>query len=97
VKIDLPFREMSPSSTVEVQFDGDTYALSSGMNLAAALLSAGVRSFRDTPGSGAERGPFCMMGTCFDCLVEIEGIRKQACMISVQEGMVIVRPAREAL
>lgn len=97
MKTDLPFREMSPSRTVEVQFEGRAYTLSAGMNLAAALLAAGVQSFRDTPMSGAERGPFCMMGACFDCLVEIEGMSKQACMLTVQEGMVITRPTRDAL
>jgi NADH dehydrogenase/NADH:ubiquinone oxidoreductase subunit G len=35
-----------------------------------------------------------MMGACFDCLVEIDGIQRQACMLSVAAGMVISRPER---
>ena len=34
------------------------------------------------------RGPFCMMGVCFDCLVEIDGVPNvQGCMTPVREGM----------
>jgi NADH dehydrogenase/NADH:ubiquinone oxidoreductase subunit G len=33
-----------------------------------------------------------MMGACFDCLVEIDGIQRQACMLSVVAGMVVSRP-----
>lgn len=73
---------------VRVTFDGHNYKLPQGMSLAAGLLSAGLRSLRKTPVSGAPRGPFCMMGACFDCLVEIDGVTRQACMVEVREGLV---------
>ena len=57
------------------------------MTLAAALLAAGVSTFRRTPASGAPRGPFCMMGACHDCLVLIDGERVQACMTEVRDGL----------
>jgi predicted molibdopterin-dependent oxidoreductase YjgC len=72
-----------------VTFDGRPLDLPAGMTLAAALLAAGVGVLRATPVSGAPRGPFCMMGACFDCLVEIDGIRVQACMTEVREGLAI--------
>ena len=34
-----------------------------------------------------------MMGACYDCLVEIEGVTKQACMLLVTEGMDITMPS----
>jgi predicted molibdopterin-dependent oxidoreductase YjgC len=38
-----------------------------------------------------------MMGVCFDCLVEIDGVaNRQACMIEVREGMQVKRQARAA-
>jgi predicted molibdopterin-dependent oxidoreductase YjgC len=38
--------------------------------------------------SGTHRAPYCMMGACFDCLVEIDGIpNQQACQTLVREGM----------
>jgi hypothetical protein len=56
--------------------------------VAAALLAAGVSRFRATPVSGAARAPFCMMGACFECLVEIDGVpSRQACMVEVKAGM----------
>lgn len=93
VKSDLPFRELVPSPSVDVRFNEQTLALPQGANLAAALLAAGVTQFRQSPVSGATRGPFCMMGACFDCLVEIDGVVTQACMRDVQEGMTITSPA----
>lgn len=85
-----PFDLLSPAGpTVRVRFDGRAYALPAGANLAAALLAAGVRAFRATPVSGAPRGPFCMMGACFDCLVEVDGITRQACMMDVADGLEI--------
>ena len=42
--------------------------------------------------SGVPRAPWCMMGVCFECLVEIDGAAgRQACMIEVRDGMRIRR------
>lgn len=92
MKTALPFLELSDAPRVAVSFDGETLELPQGANLAAALLAAGVRVFRHTPVSGAPRAPFCMMGACFECLVEIDGVLQQACMIDVTEGLVVTRP-----
>lgn len=87
-----PFEFLSkPGPLVTVRFDGKDYQLPDGENLAAALLAAGVRSIRHTPVSGAPRAPFCMMGACFECLVQIDGATRQACMTEVREGLVVER------
>jgi len=91
VKTDSPFLELEDGPRVPVSFDGEPLELPEGANLAAALLTAGVRSFRRTPVSGAPRGPFCMMGACFDCLVEIDGVQRQACMVEVSRGLEVSR------
>lgn len=66
-----------------------------GMNLAAALLSNGELAFRESPVSGAPRGPFCLMGACFECLVVIDGKSgRQACMVEVAENMEVRRQRR---
>jgi hypothetical protein len=93
VKTDSPFREIDPQSDhVLVMFEGADLMLPCGENLAGALLVAGVMPFRFTPVSGAPRGPFCMMGACYDCLVQIDGMTLQACMLQVTEGMHISMP-----
>lgn len=59
-----------------------------GDTLALALLQAGIDRFRETPVSGSARAPMCLMGVCFDCLVEVDGTPNvQACMVTVRDGM----------
>ena len=79
------------TACVRVTFSGTELMLCEGANLAAELLAAGITPFRHTPKSGAPRNPFCMMGACFDCLVEIDGVIQQACMIEVHKDMVVER------
>ena len=84
------FRRLHTDSTatVTISVDGAPIAVRRGDSVAAALLLAGRSAGRTTPVTGAARGPYCMMGVCFDCLVEIDGVgNRQACMIEVEEGM----------
>ncbi len=77
---------------VTIEFDGEALTARRGDSVAAALLASDHWTFRTTPVSGAPRGAFCMMGVCFDCLVEIDGIaNRQACMIEVRDGMRVRR------
>lgn len=96
MKRDSPFRDfdLSTPQMVSVQFEGKELLLPQGMNLAAALLRSGITVFRYTPVCGVPRGPFCMMGACFDCLIDQEGIVQQACMLTVSEGMILAKPTR---
>ena len=88
------FRDLEPEGQrVRVRFSGRDLLLREGGNLAAELLASGVTPFRRTPVSGAPRAPFCMMGACFDCLVEIDGATRQACLCEVGAGMEIMMPA----
>ena len=76
---------------VEVTVDGRAVTALAGDSVAAALLSAGVVAFRRSAISRAPRGPFCMMGACFECLVEIDGEpNRQACLTRVRPGMRVV-------
>jgi hypothetical protein len=63
-----------------------------GDSIAVALLAAGVTATRSTPISGSPRGPYCMMGACFECLAEVDGrANVQTCMTPVRNGMRIQR------
>jgi predicted molibdopterin-dependent oxidoreductase YjgC len=76
---------------VAISIDGETVDARAGDTVAAALLAAGRLACRSTPVTGAPRGPFCMMGVCFDCLVEIDGRpNQQGCATRVAAGMRIV-------
>jgi sarcosine oxidase subunit alpha len=73
---------------VTIAVDGASVAARAGDTVAAALLASGIWAFRTSGVSGTARGPYCMMGVCFDCLVAIDGIgSRQACLVPVREGM----------
>jgi Uncharacterized anaerobic dehydrogenase len=75
---------------VSVTIDGEPFAAREGDSVAAALLASGRTACRTTPVSGAPRGPYCMMGVCFDCLVVVDGAgNRQGCLVRVAEGMAI--------
>lgn len=81
-----------PAVRAVVRFEGRDIEAREGDNLAAVLLGAGELVLRHSPVSGAPRGPFCMMGACFECLVELDGLPgQQACMIRVRDGMDVRR------
>jgi sarcosine oxidase subunit alpha len=81
-----------PRPAVTIDLDGEAIAARDGDTVAAAVLSAGAGHTRTTPVSGQPRLPYCMMGVCFDCLMEIDGVpNRQACMVRVRDGMKVRR------
>ena len=88
------FRRLHDPDTqlVTIEFEGESLSVGAHETVAAALLAAAPGHTRTTPVSGAPRLPFCMMGTCFECLVEIDGNpNRQACMEPVRDGMKVRR------
>ena len=87
------FRRLpDPVGTIAFDFEGATFEACGGDSVAAALLANGVLVFRTTPVSGAPRGPWCLIGNCHECLVEIDGEpNRQACMVEVRAGMRVRR------
>ena len=70
--------------------DGEPASGREGDTVAAALLALGRRSFRRTAVSGTERGPWCLMGVCHDCLVTVDGMGNvQACLVPLRAGMAV--------
>ena len=84
------FRRLPDTTRPEVSItvDGRPVAAREGESVAAALLAAGSVACRTTAVTGAPRGPYCMMGVCFDCLVTVDGTANvQGCMTRVRDGM----------
>jgi len=78
--------------TVTIHIDGVPTAAEAGETVAAVLLRQPGAWSRTTPVSGARRAPYCMMGVCFDCLAEIDGVSSvQTCLTAVCDGMVVQR------
>ena len=83
-------KKMRPA-TVSVTLDGRAVDLPAGVSVAAGLLGIGEIISRTSPSSGKPCAPHCLMGVCFECLMEIDGVKRQACMTESREGMVINR------
>ena len=93
---DLPARRLPESepgqSRLHFRFEGETIEAMTGDSVAAALIAAGQLATRTTPVTGSPRGPFCMMGVCFECLLEIDGEpNRQGCMVPARDGMEVRR------
>lgn len=74
--------------TVSFVFEGTTVSAFEGQTVAQALVATNSGACRTTPVSGSARAPYCLMGVCFDCLVEIEGKQnQQGCLVPVRDGM----------
>jgi D-hydroxyproline dehydrogenase subunit gamma len=83
-------------SSLSFAVDGATHRAAAGTTVAAALLNAGVWSFR-TAVTGGARAPLCGMGACHECRVTIDGVaHRRACLVPLAEGMV-VRTGDEAV
>ena len=78
---------MPPDTPIRFRFDGQEVIARPGDTLAAALAESGFARFHRTP-AGSDRGIFCGMGVCQDCLVEVDGQRSQrACMTHARDGI----------
>lgn len=78
--------------TVTITFEGKALTVPAGINVAAALLVGGAHEFRTSVVGQVPRAPYCMMGVCFECLVEIDGVpARQSCLVEVRDGMQIKR------
>lgn len=76
------------AGTLTLWFTDQRITAREGDSIASALLAAGVLTTRRTAISGAQRGPFCMMGACFECLGVVDGRQNvQTCMTLARDGM----------
>lgn len=79
-------------NTVTVYIEDTPVTVEEGTTVTAAMAQAGQDVTRITAKTQTERGPFCLMGVCFECLMEINGVpNQQGCLTIVQEGMRIKR------
>lgn len=88
----MPRRLATNGPTVRFTFDGVEVEAAAGDTVAAALIAAGHRALGSSAVTCTPRGPYCLMGACFDCLVRVDGVpHRQACMTAVAPGMEVRR------
>ena len=74
---------------VRFSFNGQPVSARAGQSLAAALINAGHIALRKTA-KGQERGIFCGMGVCQDCLVTVNGNPNiRACMTRAADDLTV--------
>jgi D-hydroxyproline dehydrogenase subunit alpha len=72
---------------VNFRFNDRDLAAPDGTAIAGALLSNGEQAWRTTRRGDQCRGLFCGIGTCFDCLVDVNGEKAvRACLRRVRDG-----------
>ncbi|WP_320534148.1 (2Fe-2S)-binding protein [Robbsia andropogonis] len=86
--ITLPSLAPVSTESITIWFNDQPFSVPSGRSIAAALLAVGIQRFRSSSVSGVARAPYCMMGACFECLVEVDGVpSRQSCLIEARDGM----------
>ncbi|AOW93568.1 proline dehydrogenase [Rhodococcus sp. WMMA185] len=72
---------------VTISFEGTDYDGIRGQSIAGVLLANNVLDWRTTSSRGEDRGLFCGIGVCFDCVVTVDGYRNvRACQRKVHGG-----------
>ena len=83
----MRLKDWQRSKSVTVLVDGAPMQAYAGEMLAAAMLTAGIVSLRKSPQGKTARGAFCLMGVCQECLVRVDGQTRQACLVSIVDGL----------
>lgn len=84
--------------TVTIVVDDTRVSVPAGISVAAAVL--GHHHLDETythPVDGSPRAPYCLMGVCFECMMEIDGESNvQSCLVTVREGLRVNRQVATA-
>ncbi|GAB3038257.1 hypothetical protein GCM10027052_16790 [Parafrigoribacterium mesophilum] len=91
----LPWRDdpIQPAEPAPLTITVDGVAVTGlvGQSLAGVILAAGALGLRRTSHGDRPRGVFCGIGVCYDCLVEVNGLRDvRACQRRAVDGDVVV-------
>jgi predicted molibdopterin-dependent oxidoreductase YjgC len=90
----LMFRKLHEPGprALTITIDGVSVSAEPGESVAAVLLRQAEPWSRLTPVTQSKRAPYCMMGVCFDCLAEVDGVASvQTCLKPVCNGMRVAR------
>jgi sarcosine oxidase subunit alpha len=72
---------------ITLRINGQFIAVPLGTSVAAAIMQAGITTFRRSI-TGQPRGPLCGMGICFECRATINGQpHTRTCQLPAQNAM----------
>ena len=79
--------------SIRIAVDGTALEGRDGQTIAGVLIGAGRRTWRTA--DGAERGVFCGIGVCQDCILTVNGVEGvRACQRAARDGDVVERESR---
>lgn len=78
----------APARAVTIYYEGKPVEAREGEPIAAALTAAGIRVYRTTAKHHENRGVYCAMGRCNDCMMIVDGQPNvRTCVTPVRDGM----------
>jgi len=84
--------EFSRGRRLRFWFEGRPLYGHEGETIAAALVAAGVKTFRHTDRRHRPRGFFCAVGKCSSCLMVVDGQpNTMVCMEPLRAGVRVER------
>ena len=82
--------KLEEKKRVRIEVDAKNIEAFEGEPIAAALVAAGIRTFRKTTKRGDPRGVYCAIGLCTDCVMIVDGMPNvRTCITPVKDGMKI--------
>ncbi len=82
--------QIERTKEISFHFDGVEVAGFVGETIAAALLRVNISNLRNAP-NGGDRGMFCVMGVCQECVVKVDGKIVEACRTEISDGLNVER------
>ena len=77
---------------MRITLDGEAIEAREGDTVAAALLRSRITTFTRSIKYHRPRGPFCLAGSCGQCLMRVDGVPSlPSCQVRAQEGMICER------
>lgn len=89
LRVSPPLRIGPRGAPLTVRVDGEPVTCFAGETVAAALLASGWSRLRGSPRTGEPRGVFCLMGSCQECVIRVDGRLELACLTEARDGMVV--------
>jgi len=82
-------RYFNDKKDISFTFNKEKHKAKEGDSVAVALFENNILNNRKTYHK-TQRGSYCYMGVCFECLVNIDGKKGiQSCKVEIKEGMEI--------
>jgi succinate dehydrogenase/fumarate reductase-like Fe-S protein len=80
------------ATALTVVVENQSVAARADETVAGVLLRVFGADYRTHTVGEQARAPYCLMGVCFECLAEVDGVpNRQACLMPVRDGMTIAR------